>query len=850
MAFFTDEEIREHAFTAVLEQGYRLHSLDRVGNLSFIDNDIIASVKDEAVYRVIISREGKRLLFNCNCGFTHAGACEHATAVMMAANTHTAIQIGINWDEAPAAATAARALPSPLPASVENEYPPGEESPGDATLSTDVIIHDLPIEKPLLRLYLSERDGMLLVEVRFAYFNGRIEFSRFDTAQNRLVAADNGEVFRIQRSMAREAILNSVLTSFDLMQYRMGFYTPTTDPRVWTLQQLPHIAVEGYEIYGQEGLQTTQARKSSPRLNVAVGSVDNSITCTINVSFDGIPATLASLVMAIRQRSRFVLLSDGSSGVLPQDWLDTFAALFSTLEEAPSSNRIVVRPSLFGLAEVLYDMADEHSCDELFKQKKALLHEFRGVVPRKVPEGFLTGLRPYQHAGFEWFYFLKEFQFGGCLADDMGLGKTVQALALLLNEKLLGEGQPSLIVVPNSLLFNWQREAKKFSPSLNILIYHGNNRHTYSDILGMADVVLTTYGTIIRDCLLLQKHLFHYLILDEAQAIKNPASQISKAVRSLKSSYRLALSGTPIENNLSELWSMFAFLNPCMLGSFRMFLQNFIKPIERELNERTLEVLRRLVFPFILRRTKAQVVKELPPKNEIVMYADMVSRQRTLYDITKQLYYGKIMQSFDNAGEEKSRLQLLEGLLRLRQICSHPQLYDATYTDDSGKFQLVEALLHDAVAEGHRVLIFSQFVAALEMLRKRCALIGISCEILTGATRDRQKVVDRFQNSDGAPVFLISLKAGGTGLNLTAADYVFHLDPWWNPSAENQASDRAYRIGQTKSVFVYKMITRDSIEERVLELQEKKRNLTESIIQSEESFFKHLTREDVEALFE
>jgi len=366
----------------------------------------------------------------------------------------------------------------------------------------------------------------------------------------------------------------------------------------------------------------------------------------------------------------------------------------------------------------------------------------------------------------------------------------------------------------------------------------------------MADAVLTTFGTVVRDVERLRKQHFHFVILDEAQAIKNPASQVSTAVRSIECNHRLALSGTPIENSLSELWSLFAFLNPGMFGPFHLFVKNFINPIVREKNDRTKEMLRKLVFPFILRRTKAQVVKELPPKNEIVVFCEMVPRQRILYDITKQLYYCKIRESFDRLSMDDSRMQILEGLLRLRQICSHPQLYDPTYSDDSGKFQLVEEMLHDAVTEGHRVLLFSQFVASLELLRQRCKMIGINSELLTGATRDRQKVVDRFQSGEGAPLFLISLKAGGTGLNLIAADYVFHLDPWWNPSAENQASDRAYRIGQNKPVFIYRLITRASIEERVLELQERKRHLTESIITTEESFFKQLTREDMVALFE
>jgi len=553
--------------------------------------------------------------------------------------------------------------------------------------------------------------------------------------------------------------------------------------------------------------------------------------------------------MAIRRRSRFVLLTDGTSGMVPQGWLDTFAALFGAFDADVGKESVRITHALFGAAKALYDMADERECDEAFGVKMARLQQSGAVAPQCVPHGFGAQLRPYQQAGFDWLCFLKEFRFGGCLADDMGLGKTVQTLALLLREKSLGEDQPSLIVVPNSLLFNWEREAARFAPSISVLLYHGAARHRYREILHMSDVVLTTYGTVLRDTDTLQRLQFHYIILDEAQAVKNPASLISRAVRSLSAKHRLALSGTPIENNLMEIWSMFSFLNPGMFGSAGQFIRSFVKPIERDMNEETMSVLRKILHPFVLRRTKAQVVRELPPKNEMVVYTEIVARQRILYDITRQLYYGRISDSIGSVGMERSGLQILEGLLRLRQICCHPLLVEKGYSDDSGKFIMVEQMLRDAVEGGHRELLFSQFVSALDLLRKRCALCGISTELLTGSTKNRQEVVDRFQRHDGASVFLISLKAGGTGLNLTAADYVFHIDPWWNPGAENQATDRAYRIGQNRSVFVYKMVTKDSIEERVCELQEKKRHLVESVIKDEQTFYKQLSKEDLLSLF-
>lgn len=848
MSFFTEQEIRDHSFDAVIDPGKRLHRLGRVCDLTFVGDDIIASVKAESLLRVIISREDGSLRFSCSCGYTHAGACEHAVAVMRAANDSRAIQVGIDWDRGSGSAEETDCDSAPHPVgSVKNSFdalPEAEELPEAAR-----IVRDLPVEKPVMRLYLSEQEGMLLVEARYAYFNGMVEFSGHDTAMSRLVAAGDEEVVRVHRSRAREAAFIARLDSFELMRYQMGIYTPTIDPRVWTLQQLALLAEEGFEIYGQENLQSTQARKSEPHMAVSISSGDGGFDCTVTVSFDGIPATLAALVMAIRRRSRFVLLTDGTSGMLPQRWLDTFAALFGALDDAFGKESIRITHALFGAAKVLYDMADERECDEAFGVKMAKLQQCGAVAPQSIPDGFGARLRPYQQAGFDWLCFLREFRFGGCLADDMGLGKTVQALALLLREKSLGEAQPSLVVVPNSLLFNWEREAARFAPSISVLLYHGAARHRYRDILHMSDVVLTTYGTVLRDAETLGGLYFHYIILDEAQAVKNPASLISRSVRSLSAKHRLALSGTPMENNLMEIWSMFSFLNPGMFGSVGQFVRSFVKPIERDMNEETMSVLRKILHPFVLRRTKAQVVRELPPKNEMVVYTEMVPRQRILYDITRQLYYGRISDSIGSAGIERSGLQILEGLLRLRQICCHPLLVEKSYSDDSGKFLMVEQMLRDAVEGGHRVLLFSQFVSALELLRKRCALSGIATELLTGATKNRQQVVDRFQKHDGAAVFLISLKAGGTGLNLTAADYVFHIDPWWNPGAENQATDRAYRIGQNRSVFVYKMVTKDSIEERVCELQEKKRHLVESVIKDEQTFYKQLSKEDLLSLF-
>ncbi|HEX2958595.1 MAG TPA: SNF2-related protein [Chitinispirillaceae bacterium] len=844
---FTQEEIQQYAFGTIVDNGRKLFSRGRIVSLSVVGNDIVATVRGEPSHKVVISKDPSGLSFDCTCKFLHGGACEHVVAVMLAANEHAAIQVGIDWDALPAYVSEPSAVASPsIPEQkIVEEVDPGEE---DALVEPDQII-DLEMTRPVGRVYLSERDATLMVELRFVYANGSVEFNKADLSSNRLVANDDNRVYRVHRSKARETSLAASMAEYDLMPYQTGFYTPVSDPRIWTLHDLPRLASDGFEIYGEEKLRSANARKAMPRLGISIQSGNDCFDCTMKISFDGISATLAALVRAIRDESKFILLADGSSGVLPVSWIEKFTSLFSIVDIDTKRQTVSIKEMHIGFADMLYQMADDKWADETFRKHRLVLQNFEGVEHQMVPAGLTAQMRTYQKSGYDWFYFLKKFKFGGCLADDMGLGKTIQALALLQNEKELGEGQPSLVVVPTSLLFNWQREAQKFTPELSMLIYHGGNRSQYVNILTMVDVILTSYGTLLRDIEVLSKINFHYCILDEAQAIKNPFSQISRTFRDVKSAHRLALSGTPIENNLSELWSLFSFLNPGLLGSYKIFQDNFVKPVEKDADDTVAAVLKRLIFPFILRRTKNQAAKDLPPKNEIILYTEMLPSQQTLYDITKEMYRGKVEDSISAKGLEQSGFQVLEGLLRLRQICSHPLLFDKTYTGDSGKFRLVEESILDIVAEKHKILVFSQFVSALEILRAHILEKGIKSEILTGATRNRQEVVDRFQSDKGSPVFFISLKAGGTGLNLTSADYVFHIDPWWNPSAENQASDRAYRIGQTKPVFVYKVITRNSIEERVLELQEKKRMLMESVIQTESSLMKKLSKDDILELF-
>jgi non-specific serine/threonine protein kinase len=460
-------------------------------------------------------------------------------------------------------------------------------------------------------------------------------------------------------------------------------------------------------------------------------------------------------------------------------------------------------------------------------------------------------LRPYQRHGFDWLHFLHEFRFGGILADDMGLGKTVQVLTLLqsLKESARDRQPVSLLVVPKSLIANWQREADKFTSGMRILEYLGNSRSKETELFKDFDIILTTYGTMLRDVETLSGYQFHYIILDESQAIKNPLAKSARAARLLKADHRLVMTGTPVENNTFELWSQFAFLNPGMLGSSDYFGEVFARPIENSHDESAIATLQRMIHPFILRRTKEQVAPELPPRTERVQYIDLEPAQKKVYQRTRELYRSQLLGLIESEGMENARMKILEGLLRLRQIAIHPQLADETFEGSAPKFDHLLETLETISTAGHKALVFSQFVGALHLLRTELDSRGIIYTYLDGQTRQRQAEVDRFQTDPQVRVFLISLKAGGVGLNLTAADYVFHIDPWWNPAAEMQASDRAHRIGQQKPVFIYKLIARGTVEEKILELQEKKRALVKNIISSEAGFFKSLTRDDVINLF-
>lgn len=469
------------------------------------------------------------------------------------------------------------------------------------------------------------------------------------------------------------------------------------------------------------------------------------------------------------------------------------------------------------------------------------------------PQGLNASLRDYQQQGLSWLQNLRQAHMGGILADDMGLGKTLQTLAHILCEKNAQRlPQPALIIVPTSLIANWQDEAARFTPQLKVLTLHGPKRHPLFAEIHQADIVLSTYGLLSRDSQQLLQHKWQLLILDEAQTIKNPRSKAAQCVSQLHAEQRLCLTGTPLENNLSELWSLFNFVMPSWLGDTKSFTRHYRTPIEKHADQQRLAHLQGRIKPFILRRTKQQVASELPEKTEITHYIDLTSAQRDRYETLRLAMDKKVRESIQRVGVARSHIVVLEALLRLRQVCCDLRLLNEppdhpVSAKSSAKLQHLLNMLHTFTAEGRRILVFSQFTSMLDLIAAELQRAEIPFVLLTGQTADRRSPVERFQ-AEQVPVFLISLKAGGVGLNLTAADTVIHFDPWWNPATENQASDRAYRIGQDKPVFVYKLIARGSVEEKILSLQQHKAALAQSILDGGASVAAQLASDDIDAL--
>ncbi|MBA2761316.1 MAG: hypothetical protein H0U39_05025, partial [Segetibacter sp.] len=589
-----------------------------------------------------------------------------------------------------------------------------------------------------------------------------------------------------------------------------------------------------YKVLGAEKLKTYKISTATPRLELKLNHGIDFLEGDATLHFNN---EAFSLFDALQQynKNRYILLSDGTHAIVNESYMQKLQRLFKKKKEN-------AQISFFDLP-LVEDLIDEKIASETFKKSKSIFQGFNELHKSKEKLPAVNAvLRPYQQQGYTWLKYLHNNNLCGCLADDMGLGKTLQTITLLASV-YPAEKTSSLIVMPKSLLFNWQLELEKFAPQLTHYTYYANTRNM--DEALQHNIILTTYAMLRNDIEKFKEQTFYYAVLDESQNIKNMQAQTSKAVMLLQTKHRLALSGTPIENNLGELYSLFRFLNPPMFGSIETFNQYYLSPIQRQNDKEATAELRKKIYPFILRRLKKDVLKELPDKIEQVLYVEMSEAQKKLYEQRRQFYKEAINQQIALKGVQQSQFFVFQALNELRQIASVPES-PSNGQITSPKIELLTEQLTDALANNHKVLVFVNYLAALDLIGEKLEEQGIDYVSMSGSTRNRQQLVERFQNDANCKVFLLTLKTGGTGLNLTAADMVFIFDPWWNKAAENQAIDRSHRIGQDKTVLSYKLITQGSIEEKILQLQEKKAEIFNAIISSDSASLKSLSEEDIQ----
>lgn len=603
-------------------------------------------------------------------------------------------------------------------------------------------------------------------------------------------------------------------------------------------------------VFGFEALKNFRFNTAKPQTKIFISSNTDWFDAKVDIVFGDQKVTVAEVKRALANKQQFVQLNDGTLGILPEEWLKKYSLLFRVGEGKTDSLKL----SRYHLSVVdeLYETRDEEELVVKLEEKYENLRQFNKINEIAPSEHLQPILRPYQVAGYQWLNYLKDINWGGILADDMGLGKTVQALSFMEHYRNDQGKLKALVVCPTTLIYNWENEIKKFTPALTYRIHHGGLRTRVKEELVDHDVTITTYGTLRSDIKLLMSVEFDYVILDESQAIKNPSSKVTKAACLLNAKHRLCMSGTPLQNNTFDIFAQMNFLNPGMLGTVEFFRQEFAIPIDKFGEQDRKEHLKKLLYPFILRRTKEQVAKDLPEKQEMILFCEMEEEQRNIYDAYRNDFRNQILGTIETQGIQKSQLTILQGLMKLRQICDSPAILNEQEKFENHSIKLDELAREITENIGdHKALVFSQFLGMLGLIRKKLEELGIKYEYFDGSTSapDREKAIQSFQNDHEVRVFLISLKAGGVGLNLTAADYVYIVDPWWNPAVEQQAIDRTHRIGQTKNIFAYRMICKDTIEDKILQLQEKKRALAKDIISDDATFVKTLTREDVEYLF-
>ena len=708
--------------------------------------------------------------------------------------------------------------------------------------------------EPQPHLLVSEFDDkFLMLKPRFQYDDTLIEY---DDSREHIQQTD-GRLQIIKRNKPSEKQLYEYLRTlhpkFSSQRNNLYYFLPFAEVvrDGWFLKMIQMVQDAGYPVFGLQDLKNFRYNTNTPTFSIEAGSGIDWFDLKIEIHWGDQQVSLKEIRKAILNKQEAILLDDGTLGMIPGEWLEQYGMLLKIGNE--KDGNIQVSKLHYSLLDELGSKITNEQVMLEIAEKKQKLQNFTGLQTNQAPSAAMNAqLRPYQLAGFQWLQALDDLGWGGCLADDMGLGKTLQAITFLQFLKEKDATGTQLIVCPTSLIFNWESELDKFCPVLKYHTYYGNQRSFDDSHFEKFDIILTSYGVVRLDIEHLARFNWHYIILDESQAIKNPDAQVTKSLQLLKARNKLLLSGTPVQNNTFDLFAQFNFINPGFLGQREFFKREFATPIDKFGEKVKSEQLRRMIHPFMLRRTKEQVAPDLPDKTETILWCSMNKAQRSMYDDYKNYYRNMLLKKIDEDGMGKSGIYVLEGLLRLRQICDHPALIkeDAEAPRESVK---TEELMREIQENsgGHKLLVFSQFTEMLGIIKKELDTSGITYCYLDGSTpgAKRKEEVRRFQEDKSLKVFLISLKAGGVGLNLTAADYVYLVDPWWNPAVEQQAIDRTHRIGQVNKIFAYKMICKDTVEEKILLLQQKKKSLADELISEDAGFVKKLTREDIAFLF-
>ena len=714
------------------------------------------------------------------------------------------------------------------------------------------LVKEIKNLQPEIRLQLQEKGDYLLLQPIFSYNGIEARVSDKET----IVVPDGDKILQVHRNKeAEERFLQKLNTLHSMFVEQkdsgsLALKGAEVLRNNWFFLFMDAMKEMKIPVYGFEALRNFRFNTARPSTHIHVSSGLDWFDAKVEIEFGNQRVGIADIKRALAGKQSFVQLGDGTLGILPEEWLKKYALLFKVGDGR--ADKLRLSKYHMSVIDELYENRDEAELSFALDEKYERLKEFKSIPEVAAPAEVAAILRPYQLAGYQWLSYLNDVGWGGILADDMGLGKTVQALTMLDSYKSSTGQLKALVVCPTTLIYNWQNEVKKFTPSLSYHIHHGSLRSRIPEELEKHNIIITTYGTLRSDIQVFLKILFDYVVLDESQAIKNPSSKVTKAASLLVAKNRVCMSGTPLQNNTFDIYAQMNFLNPGLLGSMEFFRNEFATPIDKFGEQEQKEHLRKLLYPFILRRTKEQVAKDLPEKTETILFCEMEKEQRAIYDAYRNSYREKILGTIDNQGIDRSQLTILQGLMKLRQICDSPAILneDEKFPNHSIKLDELSREISENIGD-HKALVFSQFLGMLALIKEKLTELNVPFEYFDGSTSatDREKAIQNFQNNDECRVFLISLKAGGVGLNLTAADYVYIVDPWWNPAVEQQAIDRTHRIGQTKNIFAYRMICIDSIEDKILQLQERKRSLAKELITDDSGFVKSLTRADVEYLF-